>query len=177
MCAGGPCGRSANALRGGLGGRRLQRGPAHRHSAASFDSSHFAASGSDIWPLPCPSSAASHASAACLVDCPTSSSRIRGLYRCQQADWLRARAIIECLVRLGLRAGEVAALRLDDIDWRAGTLRVATSKVRRGDMMPLSARIGRAVAAYLRARRPATKSDHVFVRHYMPRGGALAART
>jgi site-specific recombinase XerD len=86
---------------------------------------------------------------------------------------LRARAIVECLVGLGLRAGEVAALRLDDIDWRAGTLLVGTSKVRRGHVMPLQHRIGRAVAAYLKRGRPATTDDHVFVRHYMPRGGAL----
>ena len=89
---------------------------------------------------------------------------------------LRARAIIECLVTLGLRAGEVAGLRLNDIDWRAGTLRVATSKVRRGDILPLPARVGRAVAAYLRRGRPATKSDLVFVRHYMPIGQPLRSK-
>ena len=89
---------------------------------------------------------------------------------------LRARAIIECLVTLGLRAGEVAALRLNDIDWRAGTLCVATSKVRRGDILPLPARVGRAVAAYLRRGRPATKSDLVFVRHYMPIGEPLQSK-
>jgi integrase/recombinase XerD len=89
---------------------------------------------------------------------------------------LRARAIIDCLVTLGLRAGEVAALRLNDIDWRAGTLRVTTSKVRRGDILPLPARVGRAVAAYLRRGRPVTKRDHVFVRHYMPVGQPLHSR-
>ena len=86
---------------------------------------------------------------------------------------LRARAIIECLVTLGLRAGEVAGLRFNDIDWRAGTLCVQISKVRRGDTFPLPARVGRAVAAYPRRGRPATKSNHVLVRHYMPVGQAL----
>lgn len=89
---------------------------------------------------------------------------------------LRVRAIIECLVTLGLRAGEVAALRLNDIDWRAGTLRVTTSKVRRGDILPLPTRVGRAVAAYLRRGRPVTKRDHVFVRHYMPVGQPLKSK-
>jgi integrase/recombinase XerD len=86
---------------------------------------------------------------------------------------LRTRAIVECLVGLGLRAGEVAALRLADLDWRSGTLRVATSKGRRGDVMPLPHRVGRAVAAYLKRGRPATEDDHVFLRHYMPIGAAL----
>lgn len=86
---------------------------------------------------------------------------------------LRTRAIVECLVGLGLRAGEVAALRLCDLDWRSGTLRVATSKVRRGAMMPLPHRVGRAVAAYLKRGRPASADEHVFVRHYMPIGAAL----
>jgi site-specific recombinase XerD len=89
---------------------------------------------------------------------------------------LRARAIIECLVTLGLRAGEVAGLRLNDIDWRDGTLRVATSKVRRGDILPLPARLGRAIANYLRRGRPATKSALVFVRHYMPIGQPLRSK-
>lgn len=89
---------------------------------------------------------------------------------------LRARAIIECLVTLGLRAGEVAGLRLNDIDWRVGILRLATGKVRRGDVLPLPARVGRAVAAYLRRGRPATKSDLVFVRHYMPVGQPLTSK-
>ena len=64
---------------------------------------------------------------------------------------LRARAIIECSASLGLRAGEVAALRLTDIDWRTGTLRVNTSKVRRSDVLPLPPTVGRALAAYLNA--------------------------
>ncbi|HZL16290.1 MAG TPA: tyrosine-type recombinase/integrase [Polyangia bacterium] len=89
---------------------------------------------------------------------------------------LRAKAIIECLVTLGLRAGEVAALRLNDIDWHAGTLRVTTSKVRRGDILPLPAHVGRAVAAYLRRGRPVTKRDRVFVRHYMPVGQPLHSK-
>jgi len=86
---------------------------------------------------------------------------------------LRTRAIVECLVGLGLRAGEVAALRLCDLDWRAGTLRVATSKIRRGDVLPLPHRVGRAIAAYLKKGRPTTTDDHTFVRHYMPVGKPL----
>ena len=102
--------------------------------------------------------------------------QLRRAINVRTAIGLRARAIIECLVTLGLRAGEVAGLRFNDIDWRAGTLRVQISKVRRGDTLPLPARVGRAIAAYLRHGRAATKSNHVFVRHYMPVGQPLRSK-
>jgi integrase/recombinase XerD len=86
---------------------------------------------------------------------------------------LRDRAIIECLASLGLRAGEVAALRLEDIDWRAGTLRIDRSKGRRSDLLPLPQTVGRTVVAYLKRGRPKTADDHVFVRHLRPAGTPL----
>jgi integrase/recombinase XerD len=86
---------------------------------------------------------------------------------------LRTRAILECLVSLGLRAGEVAAMRLADIDWRAGMLRINTSKGRRNDVLPLSQTVGRALVAYLKRGRPKTVDGHVFVRHFLPVGEPL----
>lgn len=80
----------------------------------------------------------------------------------------RAYAMVRCLVDLGLRAGEVARLRLDDLDWRAGTLRVAQGKSRRADVLPLPAETGRAIADYLGAERPRTANRAVFVRHVAP---------
>ena len=80
----------------------------------------------------------------------------------------RAYAMVRCLTDLGLRAGEVAQLRLDDMDWQAGTLRVAQSKSRRTDMLPLPAETGRAIADYLRTERPETANRAVFVRHVAP---------
>jgi site-specific recombinase XerD len=65
-------------------------------------------------------------------------------------------AILQVLVRLGLRAGEAAALRLDDIDWRRGELTVR-GKGNRHDRLPLPADVGQAIVAYLTAsRRPTT---------------------
>jgi integrase/recombinase XerD len=64
-------------------------------------------------------------------------------------------AILLLLVRLGLRAGEVAALILDDIDWRAGELTVR-GKGNRAERLPLPVEVGEAIAAYLRDGRPAT---------------------
>ena len=62
-------------------------------------------------------------------------------------------AILTLLARLGLRAGEVAALRLDDIDWRRGEL-VVRGKARRTDRLPLPADVGEKIASYLRDGRP-----------------------
>jgi len=73
----------------------------------------------------------------------------------------RDRAVLCLLVRLGLRAGEVAALRLDDVDWRAGEI-VVRGKPRRESRLPLPPDVGRAVVAYLR-RRPRGASRVVFL--------------
>jgi site-specific recombinase XerD len=83
-------------------------------------------------------------------------------------------AIVTLLSRLGLRAGEVAAMRLGDIDWRAGTLTVR-GKARREEKMPLPADAGEAVASYLADGRPAAASRSVFLRSLAPRHGLSAA--
>jgi len=83
-------------------------------------------------------------------------------------------AIVTLLSRLGLRAGEVAAMQLGDIDWRAGTLTVR-GKGRREEKMPLPADAGEAVASYLADGRPAAGSRSVFLRSLAPRHGLSAA--
>jgi integrase/recombinase XerD len=73
-------------------------------------------------------------------------------------------AMVLLLVRLGLRAGEVARLELDDIDWRAAEI-VVCGKGGRHDRLPLPDDVGRAVAGYLQRGRPATgQGRHVFLR-------------
>ncbi|QFZ81887.1 tyrosine-type recombinase/integrase [Variovorax sp. NFACC27] len=81
---------------------------------------------------------------------------------------LRSYAIVRCFVDLGLRTHEVSRLALDDIDWTAGTLRIAKCKTRRTDLMPLPPATGRAIAEYLRMERPLTVNRQVFVRHVAP---------
>jgi integrase/recombinase XerD len=77
-------------------------------------------------------------------------------------------AILLMLVRLGLRSGEVAALSLDDIDWRAGELRVR-GKGNHTEQLPLPVDVGEAIEGYLRRGRPATAQDRaVFVRRRAP---------
>ena len=78
-------------------------------------------------------------------------------------------AVMMVLARLGLRAGEVAGLQLDDFDWRAGTF-VVRGKGNRAESLPLPADVGEAIAAYLRRGRPAgALGRHVFVRAKAPR--------
>jgi site-specific recombinase XerD len=77
-------------------------------------------------------------------------------------------AIMTVLARLGLRAGEVAGLELDDLDWRAGEI-VVRGKGRRSERLPLPADVGEAIAAYLRQGRPASAQGRaVFVRVKAP---------
>jgi integrase/recombinase XerD len=77
-------------------------------------------------------------------------------------------AIVRCLADLGLRSCEVAALRLNDIDWKTGTVTIRSAKSHRVDVLPLPANTGQAIANYLRGGRPSTKSRDVFVRHRAP---------
>jgi site-specific recombinase XerD len=82
----------------------------------------------------------------------------------------RDRAIILLLARLGLRASEVIALELDDIDWRAGLLKVR-GKGRSHDCLPLPADVGEAVASYLRHHRPPCATRRLFIRTRAPHRG------
>lgn len=80
----------------------------------------------------------------------------------------RDHAIVLLLARLGLRAGEVARLGLDDIDWRAGELRIV-GKGNRAECLPLPADVGAAITAYLRDGRPASADGRtVFIRVHAP---------
>jgi integrase len=78
----------------------------------------------------------------------------------------RDRAVVMILVRLGLRAGEAARLRLDDIDWAGGQVKV-TGKGRE-HVLPLPVDVGQALEAWLRLRPPALDRA-VFVRTRAPR--------
>jgi site-specific recombinase XerD len=71
-------------------------------------------------------------------------------------------AILLLLARLGLRAGEVVGITLDDIDWRAGVLLV-TGKASQADTLPLPADVGEALADYVRHGRARTSSRHLFI--------------
>ncbi len=78
-------------------------------------------------------------------------------------------AILTLLSRLGLRAGEVAGLTLDDIDWHHGEL-VVRGKGSRRDRLPLPVDVGEALAAYLSDGRPRVESRVLFLRVRAPIG-------
>jgi integrase len=80
---------------------------------------------------------------------------------------LRDLAMLCLLSRLGLRSGEVAALRLEDIDWRAGEILVR-GKARREDRLPLTVEVGEAIAEYLRRGRPVSPCPNVILTCYAP---------
>jgi integrase/recombinase XerD len=87
----------------------------------------------------------------------------------------RNHAIVVLLVRLGLRAGEVAALTLDDIDWRVGEI-VVRGKRNRTEALPLPVDVGEALVAYLRDGRPPTTCRALFLRTtHAPLAGLSAA--
>ena len=81
---------------------------------------------------------------------------------------VRDLAILMVLARLALRAAEVSALSLEDIDWRAGEL-VVRGKGARCERLPLPTDVGEAIVGYLRVGRPASALDRaVFVRVRAP---------
>jgi len=79
-------------------------------------------------------------------------------------------AILLMLARLGLRAGEVAGLNLEDIDWQEGLMDIR-GKGGRSARLPLPVDVGEAIAAYLRHDRPRCSARRVFIRHRAPLGG------
>lgn len=107
--------------------------------------------------------------------CERQVAALLGSFDCSTAVGRRDYAMTMCLAQMGLRAGEVAALSLDDIDWRAGTLRLARSKERRVSVLPLPVQVGRAVVRYLRNGRPRARGRRVFVRHQAPVGEPITS--
>lgn len=83
-------------------------------------------------------------------------------------------AILLLLARLGLRAGEILHMALDDIDWQTGELTVRGKSARQA-RLPLPQDVGAALASYLRNDRPRCSSRRVFIRIRAPRQGFTTA--
>jgi site-specific recombinase XerD len=100
------------------------------------------------------------------------------LKRCDRKTALgrRNHAILLLLARLGVRAGEVIKLSLDDIDWASGLI-IIHGKGGRSAPLPLPADVGTALAAYLRCDRPPSASRRVFLRHRAPLTGFANSST
>jgi integrase/recombinase XerD len=83
---------------------------------------------------------------------------------------IRDRAILMLFAVYGLRAGEVAALQLDDLDWEQDRLTVPRSKQRRRHMYPLIPSVGQAIRRYLKDVRPPCALHQVFLKVLAPVG-------
>jgi integrase len=82
---------------------------------------------------------------------------------------IRDRAILLLLAVYGMRSGEVAALRLDQIDWASGTLRLFRLKRRQPQIYPLLPSAAEALARYIDTVRPPSSCPEVFLRMQAPR--------
>lgn len=82
--------------------------------------------------------------------------------RAEELHGRRNHAMVLLQARLGLRAPEVVAMQLDDIDWRAGELLVR-GKGKNHDRIPLLPEIGQALADYIQHDRPSAASRALFV--------------
>lgn len=91
----------------------------------------------------------------------------RLLGACAGEDRVRDRAVILLLARLGLRAGEVANLRFDQIDWTAGQI-ILAGKSRREERLPLTQEIGDSLIAYIKRARPRIPATRVFLTSIAP---------
>jgi site-specific recombinase XerD len=79
-------------------------------------------------------------------------------------------AMFLLITTYGLRTSEVAALRLDDVEWRAGRLRVPRTKAATPIVLPLTKEVGAAMVEYLRRDRPRLSDREVFLRVRAPAG-------
>lgn len=87
---------------------------------------------------------------------------------------LRNQAMLRLLARLGLRAGEVCGLVLEDLDWDRAVLTVR-GKGGREDRLPIPEDVGKALAEYLLRGRPACSARHLFIRAQAPLQGLTSS--
>lgn len=86
---------------------------------------------------------------------------------------MRDRGALLCMIELGLRASDVAAITTVGVDWRSNVLRLSHAKERRVTELPMSKRLAFALRQYLRHGRPCCGSSELFVIHRAPIGQPL----
>jgi integrase/recombinase XerD len=102
---------------------------------------------------------------------PEEATRFLAAFAQDSVSGLRGYAMARCMLDMGLRAGEVAAIQLDDVNWQEGTVSVSPGKSRRADVLPLPAPTGKAIVRYLRSARPQSPNRSLFLRHRAPFDG------
>jgi len=88
--------------------------------------------------------------------------------RDRSATGLRDYAILILLAEYGLRAGEIARLRLDDVDWRREVIRIRHQKTGVTSWLPLLPNVGEALLRYLQHSQPKTSFREIFMRSIAP---------
>ena len=101
-------------------------------------------------------------------------SRLLGSCDRRRAAGRRDHALLTLLVRLGLRAAEAAALRVDDVHWRVGEI-VVSGKGGTRERLPLPDDVGRALSAYCRRGRRRGRHRHLFLQTRAPYGALSAS--
>ena len=91
--------------------------------------------------------------------------RLLAAFPLNDARTLRDRAIVHCLLELGLRAREVVEMKTTDIDWAHSCLRVPGVKSGRPRQLPLPAHVADALRSYVLRGRGAGGGEHLFLRH------------
>ena len=89
--------------------------------------------------------------------------RVLRICRLPTAGCSRDACIILMMARLGMRAGEVRQLNLNDIDWIEGEIHVRAGKSRRERTLPLLEEVGKALSVYLREERPESAERSIFL--------------
>jgi integrase/recombinase XerD len=106
---------------------------------------------------------------------PEEVSRFLTAFDQHSVSGLRGYAMARCLLDMGLRAGEVAAIQLDDLNWREGTVTIGRGKSRRAAILPLPVPTGKVIVRYLRRARPKSESRCLFLRHRAPFDAPITA--
>lgn len=106
---------------------------------------------------------------------PEEVTRFLGEFDQHSVPGLRGYAMARCLLDMGLRAGEVAAMQLEDVNWREGTVTIGRGKSRRADALPLPVPTGKAIVRYLRGARAQSANRSLFVRHRAPFDAPITA--
>ena len=83
---------------------------------------------------------------------------------------LRDFTVLYLAAHYGLRSNELMRLKLEDVDWRAGTLKVAQTKTKNTLVLPLTDEAGDVLCRYLREGRPTSEHREMFLRSIAPRG-------
>lgn len=98
---------------------------------------------------------------------------LRAVRQCTPLN-LRDRAILLCMVELGLRRPDVTGLEVIGVDLAHRVLRLQHHKEREAAATPMTSRLAEAIEAYLRKGRPACQSPFLFVSHRAPVGKPLS---